>query len=137
MPAPKTAAAWKKAKTHSVMCPSGTEITVQIPNLAILAKTGQIPNSLISAAVKVMEGEQELTPELLADQWEFYTRLILATVVEPSDLTESDVADLPYEDVEMIVEIASRQRDLDAEGKHIGGLDASEKFRKFRGLEIG
>lgn len=137
MPAPKTTAAWKKAKTHDVMCPSGTQITIQIPNLALLAKTGQIPNALIASAVKVLEGEQDLTPELLGDQWEFYSKLVLATVVIPDDLSEADVSDLPYEDVEFIVEVASRQRDLDAEGSHIGGLEASAKFRAFRGLDIG
>ncbi len=57
----------------------------------------------------------------------------MMTVVEPK-LKETDLVDLPYEDQEFIVGVATRQRDLDAEYQHIGGLTKSENFRRFRQL---
>jgi hypothetical protein len=49
-------------------------------------------------------------------------------------ITEEDVHDLPFEDVELLVEIATRQRDLDAVGNHVGGLHTNKQWRQFRGL---
>jgi hypothetical protein len=58
---------------------------------------------------------------------------VILTVVEPK-ITIDDVPELPYEDIEMLAELATRQRDLDAVGNHIGGLHEVEAFRTFRGL---
>lgn len=133
---PKDAAAWGGKKYHNVVLPSGAEVTIIVPNLPALVKTGQVPNDLIESAVGVMQGTVEITAELLAEQADFYTKLVALTVSEPA-ITESDVADLPYEDVEMLAEIATRQRDVDALGRHLAGLHTSKEWRTFRGLDLG
>lgn len=128
---PQTAAAWKKAKYHSVVLASGSEIELSIPNLPVLAKTGQIPNDLISAAVGVISGETQITPELLAEQADFAAKLVSIAVHSPK-VKEDEVNDLPYEDIELIVEIATRQRDVDALGRQIAGLHKSKEWLDFR-----
>lgn len=126
---------WKKARQHKVTLPSGTEVTIQVPNLALLVKTGQLPNELVQQAIGTLQANK-LTAEAIAEQADFYAKLVCATVKEPA-VTEDDVLGdnpLPFEDVEMLVEIATRQRDLDALGHHIGGLHTSRDWRAFRGV---
>lgn len=126
--------AWKAAKRHEIILPSGTEVAIEIPNLPKLIKAGQIPNNLLDAAIGAQSGELQITADLIKEQWDFYTYLVARTVVDPV-LEEADVSDIPYEDVEMLVEIATRNRDMDAVGRHLAGLDKQESFRKFRGLD--
>ena len=133
-----TKTAWFKAKRHEgVMLPSGTEVTVEIPNLPLMLKTGQLPNQLVEAAVSqqnlASKGNLEITREMIEEQWDYYSFLVSKTVVEP-ELTQDEVAQIPAEDVEMLVEIATRQRDMDAVYRHLAGLDKQESFRQFRGL---
>ena len=80
-----------------------------------------------------MNPSEKPTKELIAQQREFTDLVTITTVVEPK-VTEDDAPDIPYEDKEMLVSIATRQIDMDAEGSHIAGLDKSEKFRRFRRL---
>lgn len=122
--------AWKKAKYHDVTCPSGTVVTIQIPNLPALIKAGRVPNELLDAAIGAGP-DTEVTREMIEKQADFYAYLISITVTEPS-VEPHEVGDLPYEDVEMIASIALRQRDMDAVYKHIGGLDKVASFRNFR-----
>ena len=139
-----TLAGWKKAGIHYPLLPSGERVGIRIPDLSAMIETGAVPNHLISAALGVVKAQVEdekkvPTPEELtenaAQDREFTDLLVLASVVEPK-LTEDDVkpGGIPQEDKQFIVAIATRQRDLDAEGEHIAGLTKSEKFRRFRGL---
>jgi hypothetical protein len=131
---PVTLAGWKKAAKHYPLLPSGVRVGIKIPDLPALIEAGSIPQHLLDAALGVAAGEEQRpTRELIIQQREFTDRLVMIAVVEPS-LSESDVKDIPYEDKEFIVAVATRQRDLDAEGEHIAGLTKSEKFRRFRGL---
>lgn len=131
----KTANAWKSAKRHPITLPSSFEVEIEVPNLPQLVKTGQLPNDLVAEALNTAT-TGNLTPEIISSQAEFYNKLVALTVKEP-EVTEEDVPELPFEDVEMIVEIATRQRDLDALYHHIGGLEKSAEWRKFRGLDYG
>lgn len=132
MPATKSVANWKKAKQHLVTLPSGFEAVVEIPNIPLLVKTGQLPNDLVTEAIgNIAKGK--LTKEIIEQQSDFYDKVVILAVKDPV-LTEADVHDIPFEDVEMIVEIATRQRDLDAAGHHVGGLNENEDWRTFRGL---
>jgi hypothetical protein len=128
-------AAWKKQASHYPLLPSGARVGIRIPDLPLLIETGVIPNHLADAAIAVAGGgsDQPPTKDLIVQQREFTDLLVLQTVVEPK-LTEADVKEVPYEDKEMLVQIATRQRDLDAEGEHLAGLSTSEKFRRFRQL---
>lgn len=131
----KTADSWKTARRHKITLQSGFQVEIEIPNLPSLVKTGQLPNELVTEALKtISDGPGSLTPELIATQADFYDKLVAITVKVP-EITEADVKDLPYEDVELIVEIATRQRDLDAVGHHVGGLHTSKDWLAFRGLE--
>lgn len=132
---PTSAAAWKKAGQHDVVLPSGVEVSIRIPNLSQMVKSGELPNDLIDAALTAMQ-KQRVTPDLLLKQADFYTKLVALTVVSPK-ITEEDVETLPFEDQEMIIEIATRQRDVDALGHHIAGLHTSADWRKFRGYDYG
>lgn len=138
----QTAEAWKAKAGHPITLPSGTVIRIRIPNLAQLAKTGELPNELLKAAIPEIAGpepapmtedEARAAIEKLAD---FQTWITASAVVSP-DITPADVPALPTEDVELIVAIATRQRDLDAVGHQIGGLEKVADFRRFRGLTDG
>lgn len=134
--APKVAtlASWKKAKTHPVTLNSGAVVEIQIPDLPSLVKTGTIPNELVDIAIGVASGAK-ITKEDIVKQADFYNKLCALTVVSPVVTEEQFASDvLPFEDKEMIVEFATRQRDLDAIGHHIGGLEKVKDFRTFRQL---
>lgn len=125
---------WKKAAVHNIMLPSGVRVDIRVPDLPALIEAGQIPQTLLDAALNTLAGDSERpTQEMLAQQREFTDKLVQISVVNPK-LSDEDVRDVPYEDKEMIVEIATRQRDMDAEYRHIGGLEKSENFRRFRRL---
>lgn len=129
-----TLAAWKKNAVHPITLASGTEVEIKIPNLPELVSAGEFPNHLVDTAINVATGKTEVTSEEVKSQAEFYRELVSRTVVEPS-LTPEDVKDIPFEDVELISAIATRQRDVDALGHHIAGLDKNADWRKFRGVE--
>lgn len=130
-----TLGSWKSARRHEITLPSGSVVEIEIPNLPLLVKTGQIPNDLVDAALKAIQRE-EVTRDLIDQQSDFYHKLVSLTVKDPA-ISEEDVADLPYEDIELIVEIAQRQRDIDALGRHLAGLHTNREWRTFRGLEYG
>lgn len=129
----KTAGAWKQANTHpDVTLPSGAVVTIKLPNILKMVSAGEIPNPLIPVAIKSTEG-QEVTEQVIRDSWDFTKFLVPLMMVEPT-IVESDVEDLPIEDVTMLVGLANRSNDLDAIGQHIGGLDTVQRFREFRGI---
>lgn len=124
-------AGWKKNKTHYPMLPSGTRVGIQVPDLPSLLAGGDIPQPLIEKALA--DGPDATPdPETIKQQNDFQSHLVKVTVVEPK-LTDEDIKELPYEDISFIVEIATRQRDVDALGEHIGGLPAtSDQWAAFR-----
>lgn len=130
-------AKWKAAKSHTITLPSNTVIEIEIPDLPNLVKTGTIPNELIDVAIGVAQGKK-ITKQDIEQQADFYNKLCAITVKSPA-VTEEDFAAgvIPFEDKEMIVEIATRQRDLDAVGHHLAGLEKVKDWRTFRGLSLG
>jgi hypothetical protein len=131
-----TAAGWKKAGLHYPLLPSGERVGIRIPDLAQMIESGDIPQHLLDAALEAAQpnpNPEPPTKEKILQQHEWTKALVLMSVVEPK-LSDSDYKDIPTEDKEFIVAIATRARDLDAEGEHIAGLTKSEKFRRFRGL---
>lgn len=136
-PSRTTTAAWKKAKTHTITLPSGTSVDIQLPNLPLLMKAGQIPNPLVELVTKVQtDPNLTVTPEMMKEQYNFTRFIVAVTVVEPK-ITEDDVDELPSEDIEMIVDFAMRNRDVDILGHHLAGLETHADFRRFRGLGRG
>lgn len=122
---------------HDVILPSGANVLIRIPDLPAMIENGEFPQHLIDAALGVAsKPNAKPTIDLIVQQREFTDALVKTTVVDPpiTDAMLDHKKGIPFEDKEMIVEIATRQRDLDAEGNHIGGLEKSDKWRKFRGL---
>lgn len=132
--------AWKKNRVHKgVVCPSGAVISVQIPNLTTLAASGEIPNELVDIAAAVTQtlaAGKPVPEDSMEKMQELERYLVLHTVAEPK-ITKEDIDDLPAEDVSFIGELAFRQRDTDALGNSIAGLDALAKYATFRDLNAG
>lgn len=124
------AADWKKNAQHTITLPSGTAVEITVPSLPQLARAGEIPNDLLAVATAAVK-EEEITAEHLGKLADFHKWLIPKMVVKPT-ITPEDVAELPYEDIEMLVEIAGRQRDTDAVGHQLGGLETTAEWRDFR-----
>lgn len=125
-------------KRHYVTLPSGAVVGLEIPDLPTLIASGQLPNHLTEFAIKAAKGiargdEDSLTEEALKKQPEFYKYIIQEAMKEPV-VDDKLYEKLPTEDKEMIVAIATRQIDMDAEYKHIGGLHTSARWRSFRGV---
>lgn len=121
-------------KRHYITLPSSAVVGIEIPDLAELIASGKLPNSLVDIAIEVAKGNQaDITADAIKEQPAFYKHVVQLAVKEP-EVTDDLYAKLPTEDKEMIVEIATRQRDVDAVYDHIGGLHKNDKWRKFRGL---
>lgn len=123
---------------HYVTLPSSAVVGIEIPDLPELIASGDLPNDLVDIAVKIAQGgadvSEELTRDAITKQPEFYRFVVKLTVKEPA--VNDELYDrLPFEDKEMIVALATRQRDIDALYQHIGGLHTSTRWRKFRGLD--
>lgn len=124
---------WKKAAVHpGVVCPSGEVIAIKLPNVATLAKNGEIPNELVDIATTVSQvGLDKAPPDALEKLADFQQFLVAATVHEPK-ITVEEVPDLPAEDIEFLQALAFRQRDYDALGNSIAGLDKLANYATFR-----
>lgn len=136
-----TKTAWKKAGVHTVTLPSGAVVDIRIPNLAQMAKSGALDNELLQYAVPNPPAADDKEPtaeekkENLTKLANFHAWLVSKTLVDPA-LSPDEVGDtVPTPDLEVLVELASRRRDMDVVGHHIGGLEVSAEFRKFRGLD--
>lgn len=137
-----TAAGWVKQALHTIVLPSGAVVKIRIPDISDLIQTGQIPQHLLADALAFAKRGAEddpkpPTPDEMKNEVEFKNLVVKATVVEPA-IDEALLvpgSGIPVEDKDMIVEFAMRQREFDAEGNHIGGLDTSAKYRRFRGID--
>lgn len=130
-----TKTAWKRAATHDgIVCPSGTVVSIKLPNLPKLAEAGEIPNELVdlaTAAEQVTPGQ--VPQDVLGKLSKLQDFIVAETVVKP-EIKPEEVADLPYEDLEFLAELAHRRRDVDALGNQIAGLDKLDKYATFRDL---
>lgn len=135
--------AWKKAGVHTVTLPSGAVVDIRIPNLAQMAQAGELDNDLLQYAVPNLptDADEEPTPEQkkenLTKLANFHQWLVSKTLVSPALSPDEVKETVPTPDLEVLVELASRRRDMDVVGHHIGGLEVSAEFRKFRGIESG
>lgn len=124
--------AWKKAGTHEgITLPSGAVVDVRLPNLPELIAAGAVPNELVDAAIE-FGTQRKITPEIIAESWEFVKYVVPITVTSPA-ISADDVSDIPSEDLQMIAGFAARTVDVDAVGHHLGGLETSAAWRRFRG----
>ncbi len=127
---PSSKTAWASAKRHVITLPSSTKVAIELPNLGELMKAGELPNDLIEAATAKLTN-QEVDGELVKQLTELNRHIVALTVKEP-EIKLEDVPTLPSEDLDMIVQFANRERDVDAVGHHIGGLETTAEWRRFR-----
>lgn len=135
---PRDAKAWAKRGDHTVTLPSATEVTIRLPSLPALAKAGAIPNDLLAyitpkaaAADRGEDPTPEMTTETLMNESAWRDFIISTMCVSPKVAPE-DVGSLPEEDISMLSEFALRQRDTDALGHQLAGLEVTEEWRRFR-----
>lgn len=132
--------AWKKRRTHNITLDSGAQVRVTYPDMAALFQADALPAELVHVAVmdqfapdklRDMIGDADKERDLLRDYYEFGVRLAHAMLVEPK-LSLDEFREIPPEDVEMLRDIALRQRDTDARGVKLGvvRLDVFTTFRE-------
>lgn len=146
-PASKTLADWSNRGHHKITCPTGFQPTIRFPDLAALVRNDALPEQLLNVALREIIGSNE-DGKRLADQIrrgelkeattfvheliDLQRYLAVEAIVDPP-VTMEDVEQgkVPPEDLEMIREIAMRERDTDARGRIIGvlPLDAFTTFR--------
>lgn len=137
---------WKGKSVHTITLPSGASVDIKLPDLAAMIKGGQIPNALLDVAQKVgsgqplneaaPDGEDGVSKELIGQISDFHAFLVSKTVQSPTVTPEEVLSgELPAEDIAVIVQFALRERDFDAVGHHLGGLETVPEFRQFRGLD--
>lgn len=142
-PSTTSKSAWKKAGVHTVTLPTGAVVKIRIPNLAQMAQAGELDNDLLQYAVPSLpeNPEEEPSPEQkkenLTKLANFHQWLVSKTLVEPTLSPEEVKETVPTPDLEVLVELASRRRDMDVVGHQIGGLEVSADWRKFRGIPAG
>lgn len=131
----KTKTEWGKHAVHKdVTLPSGMVVDIKLPNLALMVKSGQIPNPLVDAALE-FGGNREPSRDALETSWDFLAWIVPQTVVAP-EITQEDIEKglVPSEDLDMLAGFIARATDLDAVGNHLGGLQTNATFRRFRNL---
>lgn len=126
---------WQKLAVHEgITLPSGTKVSIKVPNLPEMLRNGDVPNALVKyaqdASQELASVTEDFDMEKVKDATDFLRWLVVATVPEP-ELALEDVPALPAEDVDMIVEFAMRQRVVDAVGHHLAGLENLDAWRRF------
>lgn len=140
---PGSSDAWKGRALHTLTCPSGQVVRVRIPNLALLIKNDVLPERLRQVAVQeainpgqpvgqTAEPGQPVTvdAEAVKQLYDLYEFLVLEMVVEP-EITADDLAELPQLDLDMLTQIAIRERDMDAAGVRLG-VEPISRWEVFR-----
>lgn len=137
----RTKEAWGKRAVHVVTLPSGMDVKIRIPNLGLLLEGDALPQTLRNAALQEMvdpisnrvargavvaaenESPGEPAPTVTLDDvrelYDLHKWLVVQTVIEP-ELELDDLHDLPQEDLEMLTQIATRERTTDAAGRSLG-----------------
>src|SRR3954469_16107230 len=144
---PGSKADWGRKAVHLITLVSGMEVKIRIPNLGLLLEGDALPQTLRNAALqelvdpmsnRVARGNEEggggpgVSLDEVKELYHLHQWLVVQTVVEP-ELTLEDLPDLPQEDLEMLTQLATRERTTDAAGRSLGTelLSRYEKFREF------
>lgn len=156
---------WKQKGVHQATLTTGAEVSIRIPNLAQLVKHDAIPESLRAAALREistdgMHDHATLTREEVGALYQLYEFLVVEMLVDPKlappvfemhpkeegseELVEvcvdrGDVEHLPAEDLDLLIALATRQRNTDALGRVLGVMPLSRlaTFREEHGCDPG
>jgi hypothetical protein len=146
---------WAQAGLHRAWMHSGIRITLRIPDLATLIRNDAVPVELMGIALRevlasnedgkrladqVRKGELREATELVNQIIDLQRFLAVEAIVEP-EVTLADVEEgaIPAEDLELIRQIAMRERSTDAKGVVLGvlPLDAFTTFRDLHAVLAG
>ena len=150
---------WAQLAHHTITLPSGARVKVRIPDLTLLIAQDAVPEKLRGVALREVlaamgaltakpdaseEAAEAAAPlfdaEKIRTLAELHFFLVSEMLVEPK-LTPEQAATggLPNEDLELLVQIATRERDTDARGVVLGVLPLSrfERFRHHHGCGEG
>lgn len=149
---------WNELGVHEITLPSGAVVKVRIPDLSLLIAGDAVPESLRGialeqlmgavVAMKLDAGENVDQPKVSLDREkigqlaDLHFFLISAMLVEPEitvDQLVSPNTRPPNPDLEMLAELALRERDTDARGVVLGvmPLQRLERFRHFHQCDPG
>jgi FtsP/CotA-like multicopper oxidase with cupredoxin domain len=126
--APSTFDEWVNRGTHSVELPTGVWVRIRFADLATLVAAQRVPDTLRRVAsetflrnVRIETGEEENPVDLdkLGELYELNMWLVSQMLVEPT-LTADQVKLLPAEDIDLLIDLAMRERDTDARGRRLG-----------------
>jgi len=144
---------WAARAVHNVTLPSGMKVQVRFPDLAILIEGDALPERLRMVAMEVwaggspqivneklgedgQPGKPELNVEIVKDLAALRRHLAAMCLVDPP-MTAEDLltSGVPAEDIDMLGQIAMRERDTDALGVTLGVVPLSrfETFREVHG----
>lgn len=134
---------WKKLSVHKVTLATGAVVRMRIPNLALLMKNDAVPEQLRGVALKELSGLTkpevndageiklpELTEADVNSLYELYEWIVCEALIDPV-LTPEELGDYPQEDLELITQIATRERTTDAAGVRLG-VDPVSRWEVWR-----
>lgn len=147
-PRPVTADGWAKrndAGPHTATFPSGATLRFTIPNDSTLLAAGMLPLELRETALlcaahpdgvegylrelvvqQVVDGEARVR-QAIEHGIEMRHHLVAAMLVEPQVTAEQvSAGSFPTPDIEMLLEFATRQRNVDAGGRRLPIIVAHE-----------
>lgn len=153
-PAVVSKTAWTQLAVHRVHLPSGAVVDIKIPDLSLLIAGGAVPEKLKHTALRELTqqirdvheptalgetaGQSLIDEEHIIGLAELTRWLVTQTLVDPK-VTEAEIASgvVPNEDLVMLTQIASRERNTDARGVELGiePIDRWEVFRQYHGCE--
>ena len=104
--------AWKAKALQDMTLPSGTSVTIRLPNLRDCIVAGEVPLAVLSRLDAAQAKPEELSPDDLRQQQSLERELVRSMVVavegEAVSLTAEDVAALPQDDYTALVSAALR-----------------------------
>lgn len=144
-----TPAEWAELAVHTVTLPSRARVKVRIPDLSLLIANDAVPENLRGAALEELMGTMaalqapaaadgsdperpRIDKEKIQQLASLHFFLVSEMLVEPAlTISELERAELPNEDLELLVQLATRERDTDALGVVLGVVPLS-RFARFR-----
>lgn len=138
---------WGEAGQHRAWMHSGLRPLLKIPDLATLIRNDAVPTELMGIALRevlgsnedgkkladqVRRGDLKEATELVNQIIDLQRYLAVECIVEPKvTMADVEAGRIPGEDLELIRQIAMRERNTDAKGVFLGvlPLDAFATFR--------
>jgi hypothetical protein len=132
--------AWKRRTVHNVTLETGMQVRIKFPDAGELIRQDALPDELIHIAfmdqfapdkLREIIGDAKEEADLLKNFNELGDRLAVEMLVDPK-LTLDELRQIPQEDLDMLKQIAMRERDTDARGVKLGvvRLDVFATFRE-------